>query len=54
MKKILLFVLFIFLLANVAACGKQEGNLVPPSFDSGAVLTDRGAAILKIMEDERK
>ncbi len=40
MKKILLFALFIFLLANVAACGKQEGDLVLPSLEPGAVAKD--------------
>ena len=40
MKRILLFALFIFLLANLAACGRQENDPVPPSFDSGAVAKD--------------
>lgn len=40
MKRILLFALFIFLLANLVACGRQENDPVPPSFDSGAVAKD--------------
>jgi hypothetical protein len=37
MKKYLLFTLFIFLLVNAAACGRQEGEPVPPPSDTGAV-----------------
>lgn len=37
MKKYLLLTLFIFLLGNTAACGKQEGEPISPPFDSGVV-----------------